>query len=1069
MNLSGDKMAQIEEILQLDKIQSSIKKIDLFLSQKTKYSNEYMKALCYKGSILHELGKTNEALKLLYEYIPSLSVMDSEAVICLCSQIIDITIDVSIFDQAIKYIKIKQKYLPISRQTEYIKDIVTLYLKKKDYENAKEALQKYLEDDITKDEEIYALEKLSRIYYAEKSFDKYLECIPKLEAYYQNNLDLKNQEEIQKNKIEISFQKKNYIQVIADGMQFFHDYDPVTNIKLIVASYLIRSYIEVTNYKKASIVESNYEEFISSEYPVESLEFCKASLELYNRTNTASSVIEYHRKIEDLEKLLHKEDTPVKKTKSHKKVDTVIEIPKLEGEILPDSGLIKNSEEDTYFNPIGILNPTKEELPIQKQKVELDIQSVKNIVVSNNFLMLDEMFSSMLQIEASVKFRECFRKSAIALIKEYPIEEMYLLYFDSEFKGLHYKTERCYDKKPRLENLEGSVGYQAYLTGTECFLDNSDRTYSKDIVKAIDYPDIVFAISIPLNDSVGIIGSLTFISTTPFLQNDLCYESIRLFQKVINYRLLESIALDHSKLEVQKMAFIQENMSSGIIENQDGYYHLSERAQEILGTIEVLTKEDYFMHMESSDIASYKAILNELYNLKTKGLELIYLFKRKNDTISIKERFYPLYQDGKIIIYSLIDDITESQIEKDNLTKLALTNPISNMQTLVKLTNDLVKTYDNKKSSLAIIDVCDSKLYKDIYGLNFYNQVIKAVGMKLTDAFSNKFDIEVYHLEGTTYAVYFFNTNDRRIVDSYLKDALEHASIEMQELNRRVIIHFNAGVFRLNKSINLKDPQDMISYASDALIDASSMNTLDNHISHYDSHLAKERFYQNSLITAISEAIDTKRLSLLYKQLIDLESSKVLGFCVSLNLDNYEVEEDKFDYVVKRRGLTVALDKYLLQNAFVEQKMFYSDFKAYLNLYIPVSSDTLDDKYVEQIKTHASFFKVDPKYFTFIVDHVTPNLYEGKDLGYHIASYDILDVYRGLCDYFAYDYHKVSKDAIPEIIELCNKHNVTLLFFGMDNKEDIDLARENGYQYVFGNYFKKLVRMRELIKNLKKK
>ena len=92
-----------------------------------------------------------------------------------------------------------------------------------------------------------------------------------------------------------------------------------------------------------------------------------------------------------------------------------------------------------------------------------------------------------------------------------------------------------------------------------------------------------------------------------------------------------------------------------------------------------------------------------------------------------------------------------------------------------------------------------------------------------------------------------------------------------------------------------------------------------------------------------------------------------------------------------------------------------------------------------------------------------------KKRGYHIASYDILDVYRGLCDYFAYDYHKVSKDAIPEIIELCNKHNVTLLFFGMDNKEDIDLARENGYQYVFGNYFKKLVRMRELIKNLKKK
>lgn len=1059
-------MASIEEILQLDKIQSSIKKIDLFLSQKTKYSNDYMKALCYKASILHELGKTNEALKLLYEYVPQIQAMDIEAIIALTSQIIDITISVSIFDQAIKYIKVKQKYLPISRQTEYIKDIVTLYLKKHDYENAKEALQKYLEDDITKEEEIYALEQLSRIYYEQKSYDKYLECIPRLEAYYQNLLDLKKQEEIQKNKIEISFQRKNYIQVIADGMVFFRDYDPTTNIKLIVASYLIRSYIEVSNYKKASIVESNYEEFISNDYPIESLEFCKASLDLYNRTNTASSVLEYRRKIEDLEKLLNKNEAPVIKKPRAKKVDTVIEIPEIEEEIEISP---RKESDDTYYNPIEVLNPTKEELPVVKQKVKMDIQSVKNIVVSNNFLMLDEIFNEMLQIEEVVKFRECFRKSSIALIKEYPIEELYLLYFDSNFKGLHFKTERCYDKKPTENNLIGSVGYQAYLTGSECFLDNSDRAYSKDIVHSVDYPDDIYAIAIPLNDSVGIIGSLTFISTTPFLQNELCYESIKLFQKIINYRLLESISKDRSKLEILKTTFIQENMSSGIIENQDGYYHLSERAQAILGTIEVLTEEDYFMHMDSNDIANYKAVINELYTLKTKDLELIYSFKKDDAVIQIKERFYPLYQYGKIIVYSLIDDITESQTEKENLTKLALTNPISNMQTLVKLTNDLIKNYDNKKSSLAILDVIDSKLYKDLYGLNFYNQVIKAVGIKLKEAFANHFDIELYHLEGTTYAVYFLNTNDRRIVDSYLKEAMENASIEMKELNRRVLIHFNAGVYRLNKQSNLKDPQDMISLASDALIDASEMQTLEHHISHYDSKLAKERFYQNSLITAISEAIDIRKISLLYKQIIDLADTKVLGFYVSLNLDTYEVTDEQFDYVVKRRGLTVGLEKYLLQTAFSEQKMFYSDFKANLNLFIPISKETMEDKFIEAIKTHASFFKVDPKYFTFIVDKVSPILIEGKELGYHIASKDILDVYKNYCDYYIYDYHNVSKEAIPEVIELCKKHNVVPLFFGMDTKEDIDYARMNGYQYVYGNYYKKLVRMNQLIKNLKKK
>ena len=104
--------------------------------------------------------------------------------------------------------------MPISRTNEYIKDALRLYLAKGDYENAKHALTEYLDDDITHEEEIYALEKLANIYYMEKDFDKYLETIPKLESYYTTTLDLQHQEEISKNKIEIAYIRKNYIRVI---------------------------------------------------------------------------------------------------------------------------------------------------------------------------------------------------------------------------------------------------------------------------------------------------------------------------------------------------------------------------------------------------------------------------------------------------------------------------------------------------------------------------------------------------------------------------------------------------------------------------------------------------------------------------------------------------------------------------------------------------------------------------------------------------------------------------------------------------------------------------------------
>ena len=263
-------MATLSEILQLDKVASSVKKIDLFVSQKTKFSNDYMRAISYKGLVLYELGKINDALKLLYEYVPDINKMDSEGVIALTSAIIEITLGIGAYDQAAKYIKIKQGYLPISRTSEYIKDATKLYLAKKDYENAKHSLTEYLDDDITREEEIYALKELSKIYYAERDYDNYLNTIPKLEAYYASALDLQNQEEIAKNKIEIAFIRKNYIQVIQAGDNFFTEFDASIDKKLLIASYMIRSYILVDNRflnivdNAFSELELNLVEYISS-------------------------------------------------------------------------------------------------------------------------------------------------------------------------------------------------------------------------------------------------------------------------------------------------------------------------------------------------------------------------------------------------------------------------------------------------------------------------------------------------------------------------------------------------------------------------------------------------------------------------------------------------------------------------------------------------------------------------------------------------------------------------------------------------------------------------------------
>ena len=206
---------------------------------------------------------------------------------------------------------------------------------------------------------------------------------------------------------EIAYIRKNYIRVIQDGDSFFKEFDASIDKKLLIASYMIRCYIEVDNYKKASIVESNYEELITEEFPKESLEFSKAALDLYIHTNTASSVLHYRRKIEELEGILNPKEETKKQPKKTKKKEEIV-IPTLEDkneEVYTKKAIV----EDLNYSPLGILNPKVEEVPIQSQKVIEDIKSIKNVTISENYEKLSLIFDSLINMDHNIKFREEFR------------------------------------------------------------------------------------------------------------------------------------------------------------------------------------------------------------------------------------------------------------------------------------------------------------------------------------------------------------------------------------------------------------------------------------------------------------------------------------------------------------------------------------------------------------------------------------------------------------------------------------------------------------------------------------
>lgn len=1033
----------IKEVLQLNKVSGSIKKIDLFLAECDKSSTDYYVAFAYRAIIMHSIGKTNEALKALYSTIVNYSYLNDDSIVAICDAIIEITMEVNRLDQTKKYIEMKKRYLKVSKSSSYTKDMINYHLASNDYSKATTLLLSLLSDELSNDEKIWSYENLAKIYYKEYQYDKYLDVAAKLEILYQDILNMKALQDLATSKLVIYYDAGNYVRVICDGNAFLNEFDASSDNKIKVATLLIRSYLNGNEYRKASIIESNYEEYLSSCTPNIALGFAKAALELYTKTNSLVSIQQYQGLINTLSR--EKNVDKNKKKNNQKSV------------IIPN---ISTDEIDEHITPIlervvGQNNVTS---------IKSDIKEMRTVYISKMYEQLSYLFNTLNSLDNNSKFREIFRITGIELSKIIPIKDMYIVTYQNGYSGIHYKKERAYDKQLTFEDLENTINFLAINYEQEIYLDPESVEGLKNIISKENYDNIPYGVSFPLFKEDIVFASIAYFSDEPFLQTDMTYEILKLISQMLNSKLIAIIKQNELEINNRKMFFLYENMKSGVKEVIDDHIHLSKQAVAILGCLEDMVKTDFESHIHSSDLAAYRSLINEILMYLSPDKYIEYRFKKNGSYIKVKESFYPSYKNGIISIYSIIEDISEYENTKNELVKLAYTHPLSKLNSELKLMMDIKDALPTKKFSLVLLDVKDFKLYSDLYGINFSNQLVYAIAKELTGAFENEFNVSVYHIDRDRYALLCNNINDRRVIDALLKKKLDKISKNLKLLNNRLSVYFNCGVYRIAKSSPNLDEDKIISYANDALTDAKDIVELSNNISHYDSERAKLRFNENQLITHISEAIDHGRIGISYKQVVDVKNNEIFAYYANLSLDNYEIDESYMNRVIKRRGLEELLDKYAISNISKELKMLYDSLKAYVPIMIKINDKSLDLGLISFIEQQDHFFHSTKKNMIFIFDDANnPIVNQLKNLGYKIASTNLMNLYQGSIDIFIFDAKELGFNIVKEINELCNKKNCTLVVGGIDTKEELEIAIDNNIDYLYGKYYRKSIRIKKLI------
>lgn len=1033
-------LMQLREVLSLNMVSGSIKKIDLFLAGTNKKSIDYYQAFCYRNIILHHLGRTNEALKAVYSLVVDFPKLSDDIIIVICDAIIKITLDINRLDQSKKYMDVKKSHLKISNQVLGLKDDIVYELACKNAHTAIEKLKLYLNDEISLEETIWAYEELASIYYSIHSYDAYLKTTELLERNYKESFNTKKLILLLYSRLVIADEQGHYLKVISDANELLNDYELEDDIALKTATLLIKSYLACKDYHKASIIESNFEEKMKVVSDDIALEFAKICVQLYTQNNSLFNATHYQNLVEQFNQTR-------KKTKSKEKLKQPIVIPSLnEGE---------EAIEDSN------------ELAVQSTPtIEISSYTPHVLTVSSQYEKLEKLFMVLNNQASNLKFREKFRLTMIELAKIVPFEEAYLLFYHQGYSGLHYKKDRAYDKILDLDTLENTINFAAMTKEQEIFLSPLENLSYRDIVLKDAYEEVPYGIALPLSKEDVVYASIAFWSKKAFLSEELVYETLKLISQMINKALIEELVQRRLRLDNKKMFFIYENMTAGIKELMDGHIHLSKQATQILGSFEDLSEQEYKNLIHESDLPLYQTLVEELYQYLPNHKSLEYRFKKNGSYITVKETFYPSLENGSILLYSLIEDVSKRIELQENLVSLAYTNPISKLSTEVKLMVDLEENITLKKLTLAVLDVHDFKLYEELYGMNFANQLIYAIAIELKTAFSEQFQVNIYHLGFDRYAILFKETNDKRTIDNLLLKALEQVSKKLTILNSRVKLYFNVGIYRVSKS-QVITADKVVAYAFDALNDAKLSKDLNHHLEHYDGEKSKLRFNENQLVTHISEAIDFGKIAMTYKQVVDLKRKEVFAYYAQISLDNFDVDTSYLDKVIKRRNLEEMMDKYKISNASREIRLLRENTNAKLYILIELNKITITEQLICFIETQNQFYKTTKSNILFIVEDASnPVIMALRRMGYLIASTNLIDVYQEYCQYYIFNMELYGSVVVPELQQLCKAKHISLILSHIDTKEDMNRAIQMNVQYLFGGYYKKTIRMKKVIEKL---
>lgn len=614
----------------------------------------------------------------------------------------------------------------------------------------------------------------------------------------------------------------------------------------------------------------------------------------------------------------------------------------------------------------------------------------------------------------------------------------------------YYKKERLYDKTLTPLLIDDSYVTHVMHTGKELFELTKTFKWQKDIVTQKPFAeDIGFIYAFPIGD----LGVFSVYIEDELTDPAMYYDMLKLVNAIIYAHLLDEARIKHLKVEnhLQKQVLNAPILAYRLHHEISSTYN--DMAMKLFDIDKHYHLELFLRDVSYEYVHTYKQAIASCLNRPGEIKTLHYVYQNKH----IEEKMYSFKEGDDTYVMSFFYDQSKEVNKAKTLIEQATVDQSSGLYNKYALDQAMDQLKDDKVS-FCLVELDDHM--KHIYGIEHMQTFFKEFA-QVSKKFFN--DAQIYRFD-TNQILVAIPINDIRTVTKRIKDYMKHLESYQSKVLDYEKFDVFIGILRY-PVVTVEKQKDKLYRFFHIAVNKAKRNK-DDHMYFFVYQDYEEEIFEQQVIDYLNVAIETRKIGLVFNQIIDLTKNIVWQYESELVITELTIDSKYLLAIADKRHRLIDLEHFHIERVCEFLVELEKQTERLIKITIPISKKTfVDPKFNVFLLGTLKKYKIPYEFIRLKLDmQLRAKHYQGQiqELIDHGMSVDTTSVDNALI----YPFHATHisfqneslkfSEYLKRMKEMFDEFQMALIVRGIKRKSEKELCQRLGINYIEGTLYKEM-------------